>query len=72
MKINELINEIENQMNPIIIGLNFKLDALISVLDNEQLKQYKAELNKKKKEVTEKLSSRLTKEQLHSILQHLD
>ncbi len=71
MTTNELISEIENQMNPIIIGLNFKINALISVLDNEQLKNYKSELNKKKEEVITKLSSHSTKEQLDSILQHL-
>ena len=64
--------QLENQLNPIIIGLNLKIDALISVLSKEQLSSYKTEIDHKKQFIRMKLSERLTEEQLHSILVHLD
>lgn len=64
--------QLESQLNPIIIGLNFKINALISVLSKEQLSSYKTEIDRKKQFIRMKLSDSLTEEQLHSILEHLD
>jgi predicted nucleic acid-binding protein len=67
-----ILNEIEDQFNPIVIALNFKIDALISTLDKEQLEKYQNTINKKKEEVKSKLSESLTDDQLLSILNQLE
>lgn len=63
-----ILEEIENQFNPIVFALNFKIDALISTLNNEQLDIYRHTLNEKKEEVKNKFNSLLTTDQLDSIL----
>ena len=67
-----ILNEIEDQFNPIVIALNFKIDALISTLDKEQLEKYQNTINEKKEEVKSKLSESLTDDQLLSILNQLE
>lgn len=66
-----IFNEIEDQFNPIVFALNFKIDALISTLDKDQLEKYQNTLNKKKEEVKSKLSESLTNDQLLSILNQM-
>lgn len=66
-----IFNEIEDQFNPIVFALNFKIDALISTLDKDQLEKYQNTLNKKKEEVKNKLSESLTNDQLLSILNQM-
>ncbi|HEX9600133.1 MAG TPA: hypothetical protein VF985_01455 [Mariniflexile sp.] len=63
-----ILEEIENQFNPIVFALNFKIDALISTLNKEQLDIYQQTLNEKKEEVKSKLNGLLTTDQLDSIL----
>tara|TARA_R110002096_G_scaffold432215_1_gene648541 strand:+ start:1706 stop:1915 length:210 start_codon:yes stop_codon:yes gene_type:complete len=63
-----ILNEIEDQFNPIVFALNFKIDALISTLDKEQLEKYQNTINEKKEEVKSKLSEHLTPDQISSIL----
>jgi hypothetical protein len=63
-----LLEEIEDQFNPIVFALNFKIDALISALSKEQVLIYQQTLNEKKEEVRSKLSEHLTPDQLSSIL----
>lgn len=67
-----ILNKIEDQFNPVIIALNYKIDALISTLDKDQLGKYQNTINEKKEEVKSKLSERLTNEQLLSILNQLE
>lgn len=66
-----ILKEIEDQFNPIVFALNFKIDALISTLNKEQLETYQNTLNEKKEEVKSKLSERLTARQLSSILNQM-
>ena len=67
-----IIDEIENQFNPVIIALNFKIEALISTLGKNQLETYENEINNKRKYVKNKLNEVLTDEQLASILSQLE
>tara|TARA_R110002096_G_scaffold178763_1_gene355714 strand:- start:77 stop:286 length:210 start_codon:yes stop_codon:yes gene_type:complete len=66
-----ILNEIEDQFNPIVIALNCKIDALISTLNKEQLQTYQNTINQKKDEVKSKLSESLTDDQLSSILNQM-
>ena len=67
-----IVNEIEDQFNPIVIALNIKINALISTLDKEQLEKYQNTIKEKKEEVKNKLSESLTNDQLLSILNQLE
>lgn len=67
-----IVNEIEDQFNPIVIALNIKINALISTLDKEQLEKYQNTIKVKKEEVKNKLSESLTDDQLLSILNQLE
>jgi hypothetical protein len=67
-----LIDEIEDQFNPIVFALNFKIDALISTLNEDQLVKYQNTISDKKEEVKSKLSEHLTTDQLSSILKQLE
>lgn len=67
-----LIDEIEDQFNPVVIALNVKIDALISTLNEDQLVKYQNTINDKKEEVKSKLSEYLTTDQLSSILKQLE
>ncbi|WP_372745290.1 hypothetical protein [Lutibacter sp.] len=66
-----IVNEIEDQFNPIIIALNIKIDTLISTLNKEQLEKYQNAIKEKKEEIKSKLSESLTGDQLVSILNQL-
>jgi uncharacterized membrane protein (DUF106 family) len=67
-----IVNEIEDQFNPIVIALNIKINDLISTLDKEQLEKYQNTIKEKKEEVKNKLSESLTDDQLLSILNQLE
>lgn len=67
-----ILNQIEDQFNPIVIALNFKIDALIYTLNKEQKEKYQNTINEKKEEVKSKLSEHLTTDQLSSVLNQLE
>lgn len=66
------LEDLGEQLNQILIGLNAKIDALKASLNEDQLTIYESEIEKKREFLKSKLASHLTKEKLASTLEHLD